>query len=390
MPASWRTSDLTVLAVAAAGTVVLTTASFVVTPPALPRNDGSSYATHPDGARAAYLLLQALGYDVERSFEPLAVLRRPAESTVLVIAHPSEPPSEQDVRALRRFVERGGFVLVTGPLAASFLPGAPLTLTPRGPRARTHQASLPSPLSAGVPDVEMPSAGSSLPLDSPFVPVYGSYADVAVATATLGSGRAVWWAGSDPLLNGAIGRPGHAELFMNAIGSAGDRTVLWDEFYHGHARSLWSYLAATPLPIAMLQLLAVVAAGLFTFTRRRRPIRALAAQPRTSPLEFIDTMASLYERARAASAAVSTVRERVRRRLLDTAGLPAATTDEGLFIAAGERLSLGAEASTVMARAREASIDPDLSSQQALEIVADLQRLGAQVRAMQGQRQRKT
>jgi hypothetical protein len=101
-------------------------------------------------------------------------------------------------------------------------------------------------------------------------------------------------------------------------------------------------------------------------------------------------MAGLYERARAASAAVATVRERVRRRLLDAAGLPAATGDERLFIAAGERLSLGADASMVMVRARDASVDPNLSSQQALDIVADLQRLGAQVRAMQRRRQGRT
>ena len=76
MPASWRTSDLTVLAVAGAGTVLLTGASFLVAPPdALPRNDGSSYAAHPDGARAAYLLLKGLGYRVDRSFEPVAAIR---------------------------------------------------------------------------------------------------------------------------------------------------------------------------------------------------------------------------------------------------------------------------------------------------------------------------
>ncbi len=126
MPASWRTSDLTVLAVAGAGTVLLTAASFMVAPPdALPRNDGSSYAAHPDGARAAFLLLKELGYHVDRSFEPVTAIRHAPEHTVLVLANPSEAPSAQDVQALQTFVERGGLVLATGPAAAAFLPGVP-------------------------------------------------------------------------------------------------------------------------------------------------------------------------------------------------------------------------------------------------------------------------
>ena len=80
MPASWRTSDLTVLAVAGRGHRAPDRAprSWLPPPDSLPRNDGSSYAAHPDGARAAYLLLKGLGYDVERSFEPVAALRHVA------------------------------------------------------------------------------------------------------------------------------------------------------------------------------------------------------------------------------------------------------------------------------------------------------------------------
>jgi hypothetical protein len=391
MPASWRTSDLTVLAAAAAGTILLTTASFVVTPPdVLPRNDGSSYAPHPDGARAAYLLLQQLGYPVDRSFEPLAALRRDPEKTILVIAQPSIRPSDQDARALRKFIGAGGFVLITGPEAATFLPEVPKRSGTRASHPRRQQASIPGPLTAGVPEVELPSAGAPLPLDSPFIPAYGSYEDAAVLSARFDKGRVVWWAGAGPLKNGGIDEPGHVELFLNSIGPAGDRTVLWDEFYHGHTRSLWSYLAATPLPVALLQIAGLGGAALFTFTRRRRPVRSPAIEPRTSPLEFIDTMGGLYERARAANAAVATVRSRARRLLLEAAGLPPSTPDERLVTAAGERLGLGSEIAAVMARAHEGSIDPGLSGAQAVAIVSDLQELGARAQAVQRHRQRRS
>ena len=110
----------------------------------------------------------------------------------------------------------------------------------------------------------------------------------------------MWWASSAPLANGAIGRPQHVELLVNTLGPPGARTILWDEFYHGHTRSFWSYLAATP----------------FASRHRCRPcgdrrrwrssptpgagVRSArrVVEPRTSPLEFVDTMGGLYERAR--------------------------------------------------------------------------------------------
>ena len=182
MPASWRTSDLTVLAVAGVGTVLLTGASFLVAPPdALPRSDGSSYAVHPDGGRAAYLLLKGMGYQIDRSFEPVAAVRQAPAQTTLVLANPSEAPSEQDVRALRSFVERGGLVLATGPSAAAFLPGVPPRSDKRGDaaalrlaRARRQDRALPGLITEGVESIDMPGATAPLAADSPYVVVYGT------------------------------------------------------------------------------------------------------------------------------------------------------------------------------------------------------------------------
>jgi hypothetical protein len=395
MPASWRPSDLTVLAIAGVGTVLLTGASFLVAPPnTLPRHDGSSYAAHPDGARAAYLLLRALGYRVDRSFEPVAAMRHAPEQTLLVLASPSEAPSEQDVRALRTFIERGGRVLATGPASAAFLPGVPGPKSKSGDlrlgRPRRHDRALPSAITSGVGSVDMPAAAAPLPMNSPFVVVYGTDEAPAVLSARLEKGDAVWWAGSAPLANGAIGRPGHVELLVNTLGSPGDRTIVWDEFYHGHARSFWSYLSDTPFFFAVLQLAGVAGLAFFSLGRRRRPIRLPIVEPRTSPLEFIDTMGGLYDRARASAAAVSTVYAHVRRRLLAALGLPAATDDERLVAAAAERLALErVELSDTLSTARAAAVDPDLTVRQAVPLVAALQGFAARVdRVGRGHRRR--
>jgi hypothetical protein len=381
MPSPWRTSDLTVLGIAAAGTIVLTAASFLVAPSeSLPRQDGSSYAVHREGGRAALLLLRELGYRVDRSLEPLAALRYAPQATTLVIANPVLLPSQQDRRALQSFLDRGGNVLATGSTAYRFLPGVP-GKEMRQARARRLTAALPSPLSAGVADIEMSPATVALPLDSSYVPIFGSYDEPAVLSARFGEGRAIWWASSGPLVNGGIGRPGHAELLINSVGPPGERTIVWDEFYHGHTRSLWSYLAGTPLPLALLQLAAVAALALFTFARRRQPARARVVEPRTSPLEFIDTMGGLYERAKATSAAVATVLARVRRRLLSGAGLTPSTADDRLVAVASERLTLDAgELARLLADADAATRNPNLTARQALAIVGDLQSLAGKIR----------
>jgi hypothetical protein len=380
------------------GTVLLTGASFLVAPPdALPRNDGSSYAAHPDGARAAYLLLKRVGYRVDRSFEPVAAIRHVPEQTTLVLANPSAAPSEQDVRALRTFIERGGLVLATGPAAGAFLPGVPQASEKKGAatslrvaRARRQDRALPGAITAGVESIEMAAALAPLPLDSPYVVMYGTEQAPAVLTARFEKGQAVWWAGSAPLANGGIGRPRHVELLVNTLGPPGARTVLWDEFYHGHTRSFWSYLADTPFFFAILQLSAIVGIALFTYARRRRPIRERVVEPRTSPLEFIDTMGGLYERALASAAAVSTVYAHVRRRLLTALGLPITSDDERLVAAAAERLTFDrVELSGALSRAREAAVDPNLTAWQAVPIVAELQAFAARVDVVRkGQRKR--
>jgi hypothetical protein len=296
-----------------------------------------------------------------------------------VIANPTRTPSRQDVGALRTFLERGGYVLATGPIAATFVPGAPTVPDAAGKRiahSRSQAASMPSPYSSGGATVDMPGSPTKLPLESAYVVVYGTNEEPAVMTARLGTGRAIWWAGSEPLLNENIGRAGHAELLLNAIGPPGSRTILWDEFYHGHARSLWSYLTGTPLPFGIAQLGGIAAVAFFTYSRRRQPIRARVMEPRTSPLEFVETMGGLYQRAGAARAAVSTALATARRRLLVATGLPATSSDHHLALAAAGRVTLDSAAlERLLSGAAAASEERQLTVRQAVQLVSELQQV---------------
>jgi hypothetical protein len=192
----------------------------------------------------------------------------------------------------------------------------------------------------------------------------------------------IWWASADPLSNDGLSTTGHLELFLNTIGTLGDRQVLWDEYYHGHSRSFASYVVGTPIAWAAVQLGAIACIALFTYARRRGPVRSSTSQPRSSPLEFIDTMGELYGRARAGRAAMGSAARRLRRMLTDRTGLPPTKSDEDLVNGLVARYGIDRDQlATPLARWRRAASQRVISERDVLSIVDDLQ--GASVRIQQ-------
>lgn len=397
MPRAARSRDLTIIGVATVAMVVVTAIGAWLSPPQSLDPRGSSYSTRADGGLAAFLLLKQLGYRVERSFEPLAnapLTQDPAHTT-LIITSPRRGPSEQDRRALRRFVEAGGLVLATAADDAFFpgLKGAhepdPFTARPKRAPYRVvpaagEQAARPDPLTIGAPEIQIAPELIDVPADKTFTPIYESRDEqphAGVMASRLGKGRIVWWAGSTPLTNAHISAPGSLELLLNAVGPRDARLVLWDEYHHGVGRGLWSYVAGTPLWAALLQLLLLAAFALFTVSRRRGPVRVVVDPPRASALEFVFALGALYAKARAANGAVETARARARRLLVSASRLSSRATDAELAAAVSGRFPLPAEPlDTLLSESATAADTPTLSPARALTLHQRLQDLAAAVR----------
>lgn len=381
MPAG-RLTDTAILAGAVLIIVLLAVISAVISPAQAESEErGSSYSAAAEGAKAAYVTLKQLGYRIDRSIEPLTAITAAPATTTLVIASPSLAASDLDRNALHRFMERGGVVLATGPAGANFL-GATAAKDKYEEDASEYSPAIPSPLAAGAPGIHMAQEAESPRLGEVFLTVYGTAPDGVVQTARIGAGRAIWWAGSTPLTNEALAEPGHVELLLNALGPKEARAVLWDEHYHGHARSLWSYAVATPLPWAGLQLALIAACILFTYARRRGPVRPKVIEPRTSPMEFVDTMGGLYEQAALTARAVAAALARLRRQLVASSGLPPASSDDALSRAASARLGVPQTAlDELLAAAGRAVYDYDLSPQDSLALVGALQGMTETLRA---------
>ena len=156
--------------------------------------------------------------------------------------------------------------------------------------------------------------------------------------------------------------------------SCGTRT------YHGQRRSVWAYTTGTPLGWVMAQVALVLAVAAATYARRRAPIRARVVESRTSPLEFVDTIASLYARAGSARDAVAVVYARVRRLLLAATGQEGNASHASLAAAAALRAGMAPdEIASLLDEARAASSGVFLPPDAALALVRRVQRLAAAI-----------
>jgi Domain of unknown function (DUF4350) len=343
-----------------------------------------SYLTGRHGARAAYDMLQASGYSVERWEDPLSGLAAQANShTVVILADPIFF-SADDFKSVKEILERGGRVLATGMYGGLILPDSAV----QPPRRLTLAACELTPEGldalAGSGDAWMvPSAGWKL--SSPRYRVeYDCGSQPAVVEYDVGAGHAVWWASSTPLENGSIGRAGNLDLFLDSLGSRNGIRVYWDESLHGDVHSRWFYARGAALDMLIAGLAALALLMIFSFSRRSGPVRDLPQPVRATPVEFLEALGSLYQKAGASATAVALAYNRFRRRTSALCGL------RGTQMSATElALTLrrrfpqtGADLETDLAAGEEASWDDSLEPRRALALLQALNRHDEALQAM--------
>jgi len=288
----------------------------------------TTYNTGPQGAKAAYLMLQAIGIKTSRWQRPIGELSNvDASHTTLVLAAPAYSAADQETiaAAVKKFLERGGHVLATGAAGALLLPdgkvGAPGFFMPA--ECRTNPGD--GPLAA---------AGRVLMIDG------GTWAgkgkveiahrcgpDAVVVRMAVGRGEAVWWSSENPLTNGDLKTDADLRLLLLSLGEG--RTVLWGESLQEVVPGMWSAAHGLPLWWLIAQVILLAVLLVLSFSRRNGPLRAPVIVPRSSPVEFASSMGDLYEKARATTAATDAARRRLLRAILRDAGVPQAIVDEG-------------------------------------------------------------
>jgi hypothetical protein len=284
----------------------------------------STYLAGQHGARAAYETLLRSNYQIERWERPLNELAETAgPETVVIFAQPlSREPEE--IKAVRKIVERGGRVLSTGYMGGYILPDeasdmpqefhfAACKLEPEGLDTKADAL-------AGAGEVWMvPQA--TWDEGNPAQRVeYNCTNHPAVVEYDWGKGHIVWWASSTPLENGSLSRAHNLDLLLTSLGPRAGHRFYWDESLHGEIRTAWSYAGGPSWTMLWIGLPMLALLVVLSFSRRSGPVRDLPPAARATPIEFLEALGSLYRKAGAASTAVSIAWERFRRHSLRLCG----------------------------------------------------------------------
>jgi hypothetical protein len=376
MPHSLDAGDRKLLTAAGVLLVVLVISAALLSPR---RSQGisaypSSYSSNWDGAKAAYLLLQDLGYEVSRWEESPTELKGAPSTQVLILAEPMQKPSAEEKQAIREFLEKGGRILALGEPAALLLPesswfqeGFPLS------EKTTFRPLLPTPLIRNAPEISMVSPQHWQPKSGSQLVVYGNVETAAVVSYAVGKGQVIWWGASTPITNAGIRDSGNLALFLNSLGPSSGVRVLWDEYFHGAHSSLWPYLAQTPLPWGVAQFGLVFLAILATHSRRQAPVHISQVRSRLSPLEFVETLGDLYSSAHAGPAAVRIAYQRLRYQLTRQLGLPGNISDVDLASSAHALLSWNeSEFSGTLSRCEQTMNSGKMDDAETLAIVQQI------------------
>jgi len=281
----------------------------------------STYLSGQHGARAAYESLLRSGYNIERWERPLGELAAVAgPNTVVIFARPFTRETA-DINAVQQIVERGGRVLATGLWGGYLLPdrdvGTPKELNFAA--CRLEREGL-DPLADSGEVWMVPEA--TWQLGNPAHRTqYGCAGQPAVVEYNYANGHVVWWAGSTPLENASLARAQNFDLLLNSIGPRDGHHFYWDESLHGDIKSEWSYVSGPTVTLLWVGLILISIVVVFSFSRRSGPVRELSPTVRSTPIEFLEALGSLYRSAGASTTALAIAWERFRRYALRLCGL---------------------------------------------------------------------
>ncbi len=333
----------------------------------------STYSNDAYGARAAYLLLRRAGYEVQRSTAPLKnIAGRTSPDTTYIFADPFFNETQDASKPVKEILSRGGRVLVTGISGAMLLGGAHLPLRQEAfdVSCDAEPEGLSALASAGpVRMVEEAAWKISSPEQRA---VYNCGNDPVVVTFPMDKGTVVWWASSSPLENGTIAQAHNMELLLDSIGPRSTTKVIWDESLHGAGRSLLSWTAGSVLPYVGWQFALAGMLLMLSCSRRSGPLRPDPVVARAAPLEFAQSLGSLYQKAGAANVAAVVAYQNFRLKLEKKTGIAARATGMEAAEAILRRHPGKTQAAKVVEAGAGASEETQMTERNALNLVQAL------------------
>lgn len=300
----------------------------------------TTYSASPEGMRALYDLLANLGCRVQRFQRPYTELPDDSGQLLIVVEPLARELDEEEVAALKGWLDYGNaLLLILGSTKSSVLEACGWKI------GKIEAANDPPREVPGVeidPDEELikrylddvrrvwVDGRLRLILDKQytFEPLVreGDVVHASIFRRRLGKKFII--SGSIGHRNKDLARADNAVFFVNiAQKKVGDSPVLFDEYHQGYesppneGKSLWGALGPTAQIFALHMLLVL---GLIVYNANIRFGPPLALRPPSSrpSTEYIESMAGLFQRARATGVALEMHYAAFTRDLAKRLGLP--------------------------------------------------------------------
>lgn len=266
----------------------------------------TSHSSQDDGALALYTWIRALGYDGERLEYQAFTLDE--DVSALFILNPTVLLDRSHARMTLEWVERGGTLVLAEDSSIVF--GAPNALfdeldvdlavystTMVIEQAQVMQPTLDQP---PVAPVLVRTGYRLLPRRDDFVPLVGVDDAVVVAGRKYGAGYVYVSAAVFPFTNAGLRHEANAALVLNLLRRVplGGR-IEFDEYHQGFFAPPSSTTTFLSTPWGWASGYAVVVVALFLILSGRRFGRPVPLQEevvRRSSAEFVESMATLFQR----------------------------------------------------------------------------------------------
>ncbi len=337
----------------------------------------SSYSPASGGGKAAYLLLQQLGYNTTRWERPLSDLPEYGQGTVLLMARATGIGRAEQKNALKRYIATGGRVVCFGFNPQWVLPHGNVEFNSVPETEwKSREPVLPSRLTRGGPITADAEAHWTTD-DTTDLVHYKSDGGATVVSYAYGKGEVVWWASSVPITNAGITQPGNMELVLNSIGDRSLR-VFWKEYSGSEYKTVWQRAWESPVKWLFVQTGFFAAFLLMTYARRAGPVRAYQGRSRLSPLEFTETLGALYKRAHATGFAMEAAYTHFRNGVARRFGIRRDASAEIVARALQERFpELDNKVEQTLREIESAMHDSSVTEDAALDLVRRLQTYAA-------------
>lgn len=322
----------------------------------------STYNTDQDGMAALYRYLGASGVATQR-LEQYDHLPEPVGTTIVVAGPLVRRPTPARVAMLADWVKAGGRLVLATAQSSPFDDVSGLRPVGIGPVENrvTLPPAQPTRLTQGVRVVQLDEGREigNVPADA--VVHLGTEDSPRLASRPLGKGSVVLLADEWALSNAGLPLDDDLALALAVVLSDGTRRVVFDEYHHGYASGggAWDRLAESTR-VSLIQ--AALAAGLLVVARGRRMGKPVpgAARSQRPPVDYVESLAGLLARARAAGPAAETLARSFERELVARYG--AGASDPRTARAILTQRGLGAAAAAVDAGRRKVEGDRGLVS----------------------------